>query len=1040
MTSGFRGNGSRDPRPAWGTRQRGFALLISMGILGLLAILGTTFVMLSRVEVDTASSYVDRVRARMVAFSGLEAALGALNGYDRQQPWSGHYWNGVYPTTSVGRNGLSAIGDGGSDDWYYGELFKTIGAAYTATERPYGQAIPRLGRSLTITGAPGYTVPPATAVAFQKGVATSDTGVTMGYSSDPNVFRGTYVNRPDNPGDFYILKIVDSASRIYVNDSNRPDASGGSGRLADMLNTLGGELVPSIPGLGTTIMAARGANNAKFLPNTPFKDEADFRARMAASLTTSQLDQLKDFITFYAWTDPNVVRVPFISATPISDPNDFRAPVNINTATKEVLVAVLNGVSATFPQRVPTNNAPAMVTVTLSLTEARALADHIIACRYFYGGNPAVPIAYPHVDWMHVFEDTFDTFTGYSNTGSGGPPGFSYILAKKDLCKAAFCPNTTIKKWNPDIILVDPDITGRTDFTLLDKSDLKNVTTEFCFGSMGFYDIEVVGMIWDIRGRTMATHTIQSTVKTHDVLRLSTQEQFEMHREFPSTAREPMGTAPYNPGSRQVSITTLPEYPFDRNYPAVVGTNPWPGSAVRPAKYDGQLILNSWVNHRATPTSFLAGFNGNTYNAFRGSSNLNNQDSMMPVTSMLPATVTTWTNFYNTQLHPFGVYFDKQFLPSRRLRFDEQNLPRGNEGTVECWFKPAIDLLGAGFDGQTFNIMGDPCRVNEHYVLCRMRNRQIQVVLAKPTNSFSTFIFVPFPPFVIIVPPSPSATVTLTAPITNGTGPKEWLPHTWHHIEFNWSEAQGKAQLYLDGDLMDEEVLDPASFFPFDPGVPPTDPFVPGGGLCGFLVGNAMTPTGAHDPEFHATNGLIGTIDNVCAIDKVLHTTSFPSRSRYHDISFPDYTFGQEVDTSGNHGQYRRVLQEVMDSVTLRGPATMLTLSCTHYHPPHEHSTGDHGGGTVGMTGIALGHVTLSLERAATKYNFYYDNCAGTATIDPATGKGIQVAGGVPIRLLVKMELAENSQIPHNVGPIVDDITVTYTHGPKMLYLMQGID
>ena len=81
----------------------------------------------------------------MVAFSGLEAALGALNGYDRQQPWSGHYWNGVYPTTNVGKDGLAAIGDGGTDDWFYGELFKKLGAGYTGTERPYGKAIPQIG-------------------------------------------------------------------------------------------------------------------------------------------------------------------------------------------------------------------------------------------------------------------------------------------------------------------------------------------------------------------------------------------------------------------------------------------------------------------------------------------------------------------------------------------------------------------------------------------------------------------------------------------------------------------------------------------------------------------------------------------------------------------------------------------------------------------------------------------------------------------------------------------------------------------------------
>ncbi len=1022
------------------TMRHGFALLISMGILGLLAILGTTFVLMSRMESSTSTSYVDKVRARMIAFSGMEAAMGFLAGYDRNQPWSGQFWNGVFPTTNIGQNGLLAIGDGGSDDWLYGELFKVYGGVYNATTRPYGQAIPQLGRQVIVTGPGGYVVPAATAVAFQRGVATNYDGFTMGYSSDPNVLRGTYESSPTNPGDFYIVKIVDGAGRININDTNRRDASGPKGRLANMLNTLGGELKPIIVGLGDSIMTARGANDPLFAPTLPIKDESDLRTRLAAALglptAERMVDQTRDYISYQAWADPNVLKAPFIGAVPavqITDPVESRCPINMNTAPKEVLVAVLNGVSATYAQRNPVSNAPTMTTVTLSIAEARALADHVIACRYFYGGNPAFPIGYPHVDWMHVFQDTFDTFTGFS----GGP---AVALAKKDLCKAAFCPNTTIKKWNPDVILVDPDVSGRTDFTLLDKTDMRVITTEFCYGSMGYYDIEVVGQIWDKNARTVAAHTLRSTVKMFDVLRLTTQEQFEKYRVF-DPAKEPNCTPspPYNAGSRFVSIVTHPEFPHDKNYPISVGAAPWPGSAVKPARYDGQLLLNGWVDHRTTTNSFLVPFNDAKFDGVRGLGNLLNQDPMRPVTNgMLPASITSWTNFYNSQLHPFGVYFDKQYLSGQRLRYAEGNLPNGGEGTIEFWIKPAIDLLGAGFDNQTFNMLGNPCRVDNHYVLARMRNRQVQVVLAKPENSFGTFTFVPFSPFFIFIPPNPGATITLTSPITNGTGPKEWLPHTWHHLEFNWSETSATAQLYLDGDLSDSKPL-PVDFFPFEPGMPPSEPWTPGG-QCGFIVGNAMSPDGNHDPDFNPNFGVIGTMDNVCAHDKVLHAASFPSRSRYHDVTFSTYNWAVDTDTSGNHGLYRRLLQEIKDKVTSQGPATMLTMSCTHYHPPHEHSSGDHNPGGVISTGIALGHVSLALERAGTQYKFYYDNCAGVAAIDPATSKGLLISSGQELALVVKMEMAENSQIPHNIGPIVDDITITYTHGPRMLSFLQPTD
>ncbi|NUN50804.1 MAG: hypothetical protein HUU15_18510, partial [Candidatus Brocadiae bacterium] len=51
-------------------RQRGFVLLVALGVLGVLGLLAATFATLSRVERVVSNSYVDKVRAKMLAQSG----------------------------------------------------------------------------------------------------------------------------------------------------------------------------------------------------------------------------------------------------------------------------------------------------------------------------------------------------------------------------------------------------------------------------------------------------------------------------------------------------------------------------------------------------------------------------------------------------------------------------------------------------------------------------------------------------------------------------------------------------------------------------------------------------------------------------------------------------------------------------------------------------------------------------------------------------------------------------------------------------------
>ena len=69
------------------SRSRAFVLLVSLGVLGVLGLLAATFATLSRVERAVSTSYVDKVRAKMLAQSGVERAIAALRGRSIIQAW-----------------------------------------------------------------------------------------------------------------------------------------------------------------------------------------------------------------------------------------------------------------------------------------------------------------------------------------------------------------------------------------------------------------------------------------------------------------------------------------------------------------------------------------------------------------------------------------------------------------------------------------------------------------------------------------------------------------------------------------------------------------------------------------------------------------------------------------------------------------------------------------------------------------------------------------------------------------------------------------
>ncbi len=571
---------------------RGFVILVALGVLGILGLLAAAFATMSRVERSASSSYVDKVRARLLAESGVERAMAAIRARSLIQAW-----------------------DDPRNDWYYREMLNApVGAlsyspatiasfgGYTPT-RAYGAPPRRLEQvcdeALLSAGVTGLSLPDPTRPWMSGGMPGS-------YELD---------------GDCYAIKALDCASMLFVNDQNP--------QIQRLLNNLGAIMkldagLPSPFKLGDEIVAVAKTRNKPFAHKGEIRDLV-FIPKLGAAEGRARFELVRDFITCHAWVDYTVMHfgpkpAGFAATAPVppadmidrggivtqfvtasgsaTTPAKFgganewkepRAPINVNTASREVLVAMLWGLSAKF---VDYDHATAhLVTrnVTLTQADAEAAADHIISARFSFG-TPAG--AWCFNDWMHFRSEVIDTIPGLDRF-------------QKALIHANGNPNTDIRKLNPDLLLVDPNpLVNSKDLVRLDKSDITQKSTEWSFSSMGLFEIESLGRI-TAGGKLLAEEKVETVVKIFDALRFTTQEQFEKDRSWtnddPGSGEGDLYANGYPP------VVSMPEYPY--NNPKVVPSPLYKsatGNLSWASDYDGYLTLNGPANVQAgqTPTDF----------------------------------------------------------------------------------------------------------------------------------------------------------------------------------------------------------------------------------------------------------------------------------------------------------------------------------------------------------------------------------------------------------------------------------------------------
>lgn len=587
-------------------RDRGSMLIVALGVLVLLAVFGVAFASMMDLERSAIANYQAEVRATWVSRAGIERAIAEL----RQM------------ATTKAHEDMT-------DSWYFGNRTATPGGEDRTgrLDRSTG-ALAATYPSFRMSAGNGWANGP---VAFSQPRQGSEDD-TADHSDDRYIsgaimlVDSTGTELP-NLREVYSLKILDCASMLNIpnlRDRARTELSQANpdvNAIADtdacrMLKTLFEELgVSNGAGLAANLLEREA----------PIPDKDALRSALAAfygddSLASQAFRQIRDYVTCAGWIDGSTIRIQWRGAGAVwyqyAIVQEARAPVNINTAPRPVLVACLRGLQGVDI---------AGTTISLSNEQADQLADRIIAARQnqpFRSGHDLVSFLKDirNRDADPAFEDPRDL-------NDNGTLGESVDVSwqQLDLVLANANPNADLNKFS-----LDPKI-----YKLVDKSDLRRLTTEFCFSSMGYFEITSLGTIYGpSRGENstydpltedmiIAEKEMQAIVQVYHVYRDTTQADFEDDRTLTSAEQEAYGTWHVaSPG-----VLSLPGFSQDMTVRSTGVDLPWGGTETReyfelpvpPATYDGQLILNGLVNYWSFAEDFMLGFNKDRTDSSDGS-------------------------------------------------------------------------------------------------------------------------------------------------------------------------------------------------------------------------------------------------------------------------------------------------------------------------------------------------------------------------------------------------------------------------------------
>ncbi len=503
--------------------RRGFVLFITISVLALLALLASSFAVLSRTERTVSRNYVDKARAKLLAHAGVERAIIGLKTLARTQAWEDLTGPGLY-------------GDGPGIPIEYSKY-----PSFQAYQIPV-PVLPALPSP--------WTVPGAVPTNF------SSAGNTNGISG---ALAATY------PGgwDCYTDKVLDAQSMVDLNMTN-PNLAAILDALGDAIQTYlptigyaaktGRPVVNPIPlGFGATIVAFRTANGGLFRSKSDLIN--------VPGMTQDRLMALQDFVGVECYRDTQAIlpnpdpAFPSGQYSPTVPSGTWigRAPMNINTAPWPVLVAWAEGVvgyqmatPAVAPSGFQFSPWSKSATAAITKNQAYNIATWIISKRQ-----------------GHPFRTLDDVAHFISNPYRGNglapvrDPWLGYDLANQ----AGVNLNANPGQASALIALADPSLTTNKFFPAspweaVDKCDLTYYTWEVCFSSMGYFEIESMGRVMPPNPQWPNTQSpnplpgnpplivcgeakAKTVVRLYNVFRQTTQSQLETGGSFTNTLTLP---------------------------------------------------------------------------------------------------------------------------------------------------------------------------------------------------------------------------------------------------------------------------------------------------------------------------------------------------------------------------------------------------------------------------------------------------------------------------------------------------------------------
>lgn len=489
-------------------RRRGLALVLSAGVLGVLAIMAMAFVTLSQMERRGSRQRLLVTQAMILARSGIEDAVARLAaGQEASAPgtaYAGEDWDrsGTLNGFEVNAQVLRPLRLDVADCPVRHALRPSFYVKSPVDLDAEGRPAPRL--------------------AMVDGFARGWSG-SLGIST-----RAAYA-----------LKIEDESAKLNVNggilDTRDLDADG----IPDFRDLLirpspapanhngiawNDQLVRLLNGLGATL--GTGALGNLLVGARPL---GGYRSMAEVQAVSGATTDLSPFLTVDSWSDPKVVRpggfpgevgvesladVKFARRRLLPEVGG-RPPVNLNAAAPEVLTQLLSGCRGTcwYREANPVN-------YTLSPVKAQAVAQAMVAFREgrdTAGGAFAAAglVPGPFRSWAQVsaFCDALvPTVVSGFNIGVAHPGN----LAAMDMIKSALDPNTRSNKELPDQSL----------WRWVDKTDLVVWGTEGSLGPTGTFRIGVVARITDASGRLLIEQSQEERVEVFRILRHTTQQDF----------------------------------------------------------------------------------------------------------------------------------------------------------------------------------------------------------------------------------------------------------------------------------------------------------------------------------------------------------------------------------------------------------------------------------------------------------------------------------------------------------------------------------